>query len=92
MMSAPSATNVTPFPAPGTPAWKLGLDEVVMYCVGRPGCMELAAAVADPETKRYLLGCESRRGCIFAAEDARAGGFGHPVRSEAFTQVGVGRI
>jgi len=54
-MSAPSATNVTPFPAPGTPAWKLGLDEVVMYCVGRPGCMELAAAVAAPETKRYLL-------------------------------------
>ena len=55
MMSAPAAANVTPFPAPRTPAWKLGLDEVVMYCVGKPGCMELAAAVADPETKRYVL-------------------------------------
>ena len=54
-MSAPAATNVAPFPAPRTPAWKLGLDEVVMYCVGRPGCMELAAAVSAPETKRYVL-------------------------------------
>ena len=54
-MSAPAATNVTPFPTPRTPAWKLGLDEVVMYCVSRPGCMELAAAVSAPETKRYVL-------------------------------------
>ena len=49
-MPATAATNIVPFPAPKTPAWQLGLDEVVMYCVGMPGCGELAEAVADRET------------------------------------------
>lgn len=54
-MPATAATNIVPFPAPNTPAWQLGLDAVVMYCVGRPGCGEMAAAVASPETKSFVM-------------------------------------
>ena len=54
-MPVTANTNIVSFPAPKTPAWELGLDEVVMYCVGMPGCGELAAAVADPKTKSFVM-------------------------------------
>lgn len=53
-MPATSPTNIALFPAPKTPVWQLGLDEVFVYCVGRPGCGE-QSAVADPETKSFVM-------------------------------------
>ena len=55
MMRATATSNVFSFPNPRTAAWRLGLMEVVMFCVGIPGCRELAAAVSNPEMKSYAL-------------------------------------